>query len=71
MNDEEHNEILESAPRRFPVESFLQLRQAGVSAEDALDALGFQMTDLSFAQRAILTVDPDDEKMLESLGALF
>lgn len=62
-----HQELLDGAAEEFPVESFLVMRRAGLSSEESLDALGYNMTQLSFQQRALLAVDPDDEKQIESL----
>ncbi len=66
-NDSYHNEILESAPDRFPVESFLEMRRAGLGTSEAMEMLGVKETDLSFQMRALLTIDPDDRDAVAQL----
>lgn len=62
-----HEELLSGALKTFPLESFLLMRRSGLSVEECLEALGYQIVDLSFQQRAALSIDPNDRTALKAL----
>lgn len=46
LSDDCHEEILQQAPRRFPLESYRELRATGASREEALEMLGFRQDEV-------------------------
>lgn len=62
-----HQELLEEAEPHFPIESFLVMRRAGLSVQECLEALDVRETELSFQQRAVLTLNPEDEDQIKAL----